>query len=116
VLTLVFNWINRKAEELKQDILSLIEIFRGKLYHWAFNEEEASTHITLDDQEYYFRDPRRFELIPHSENHCLFHNLLDEEAEQETVPSSPRHYKSLFSHEPTVVSDTFQSPTNATNL
>ncbi|KTD02514.1 hypothetical protein [Fluoribacter gormanii] len=80
-ITLICNWIDNQASALKQTSLSFIESQRGHLYYWAFSEEDLKLHSTLDDTEYYSSDPRRYELIPHSESHCLLQTLLDKSSE-----------------------------------
>ncbi len=107
-LTLICNWLDNKAGELKQYLLSLIEIARGELYHWAFAEEDIHAHVTLTEQEYYSNQPRRFELIPHDESHCLLHKLLDKSADlSETDHFNPElHYNNLFKAPSTTASET----------
>ncbi|MCL9684419.1 hypothetical protein [Legionella maioricensis] len=96
-LTLICNWLDNKMGELKQYLLSLIEIVRGELYHWAFVEEDAQAHTTLNELEYYCSQPRRFELIPHDESHCLLHNLLDKSTDlSQTDLTQETHYDKLF--------------------
>ena len=104
-LTLACNWIDNQASQLKQNLLSLIEIIRGELYSWAFDEEDAPLHVTVNDQSYYHKQPKRYELIPHTkESDCLIFNLLDENAiknsgqDRATTDdlSSPVHHNKLF--------------------
>ncbi|PWY55930.1 hypothetical protein DGG96_09350 [Legionella qingyii] len=80
-ITSICNWIDNQASTLKQTLLSFIESQRGHLYYWAFAKEDLKLHATLDDAEYYSSDPRRYELIPHSESHCLLQTLLDKRSE-----------------------------------
>ncbi|WP_045097422.1 hypothetical protein [Legionella fallonii] len=99
-LTLVCDWLDNLAGEVKQHLLSFIEIIRGQLYYWAFHQEDAQVHSTEDKLEYFTKEPRRFELIPHSESHCLLHQLLDEEnnsfSENIDTPPPVTHYEKLF--------------------
>ncbi|VEB35544.1 coiled-coil protein [Legionella sainthelensi] len=93
------NWIDNKASTVKQTALSFIENQRGQLYHWAFAQEDHKLHSTLDDAKYYSSDPRRYELIPHSNSHCLLHTLLNTNNEtsfQEECHHIPSHYQNLF--------------------
>lgn len=106
-LTLACNWVDNAAGELKKNLLSFIEIIRRELFHWAFNDEDTELHVTLDDQEYYNHEPRRFELIPHSESDCLLHKLLDDEDSSlsKNSDSSPKEYYGTFFKEipPTII-------------
>jgi hypothetical protein len=104
-LTLSSNWIDNKAGEFKHYLLSLIEIARQKLYYWSFKAEDINVPVTLDDKEYYLKAPRRLELIPHSDSHCLLNKLLDDETKPltESTPSAPpQHHDSLFKEAPLV--------------
>ncbi|MGL5743251.1 MAG: hypothetical protein ACRCXC_12320 [Legionella sp.] len=98
-ITIACNWMDDQASALKHTFLSFIESQRGHLYHWAFAQEDLKSHITVDDAEYYYRDPRRYELIPHSNSHCLLQTLLDNGADStpSEVKHSPMpHYSPLF--------------------
>ncbi|BCA95900.1 hypothetical protein TUM19329_22610 [Legionella antarctica] len=97
-LTIICNWLDTKIGQLKQYLLSLIEIARGELYNWAFAEEDNHTHLALNEQEYYCSQPRRFELIPHSESHCLLHKLLDKGTDSYQTESLNQeiYYDKLF--------------------
>ncbi|KTD11092.1 coiled-coil protein [Legionella gratiana] len=94
------NWIDNKASTVKQRALSFIENQRGQLYHWAFAQEDLKLHATLDDATYYSSNPRRYELIPHSNSHCLLQALLNNSNEAtssaEENPHAPSHSQSLF--------------------
>ncbi len=109
-LTTLCNHIDSKAGELKQYLLSLIEINRGKVYQWAFHDEDILTHKIVQDNQYYFNDPRRCELIPHSDSHCLLRNLLlNEKSSTNKVKDDPKsqqlHFPGLF-HGTTQTPDT----------
>lgn len=93
------NWIDNKAGSVKQTALSFIENQRGQLYHWAFAQEDLKLHTTLDDAKYYSSDPRRYELIPHSNSHCLLNALLNTHNEasfKDECHHTPSHYQRLF--------------------
>ncbi|HAU1289003.1 TPA: hypothetical protein F8S00_03870, partial [Legionella pneumophila] len=99
-----------KTGELKQYLLSLIEINRGKVYQWAFHDEDILAHKTVHDNQYYFNDPRRCELIPHSDSHCLLRNLLLDERHsinkaKDNEESQQPHFPGLF-NDVTQTSDT----------
>ncbi len=97
-ITISANWIDNQAGTLKQNLLSGIEIQRGKLYHWAFAEEDSQLHTTLKDEEYYMSHPVRYEKVPHSDSHCLLHTLLNEngnKAHSEKIEIQ-KNYQSLF--------------------
>ncbi len=100
-LTLVCDWLDNVAGAVKQYLLSFIEIIRSNLYHWAFHKEDIRLHSTQDELEYFTKEPRRFELIPHSKSHCLVHQLLEKENPNFTknidVHLPIIHYKKLFS-------------------
>ena len=76
--TICCDWLDNRASDVKQLLLSLIAIGRGELYAWAFYEEDLQSHTEADDTEYYFNDPRRCELVPHADSHCLLNVLLPE--------------------------------------
>ncbi|MBL7525671.1 hypothetical protein I5282_03660 [Legionella sp. 30cs62] len=98
VVTELCDWLDNTAGEAKQYILSQIEISRSNLFSWAFHEEDTLLHTILDDQHYYCSEPRRSELVPHSNSHCLIRNLLDE-GQQNTpaeIPDSQPAYSKLF--------------------
>lgn len=99
-MAIACNWIDNKASATKQTALSFIETQRGKLYHWTFAEEDLKLHTTLDDAQYYSSIPRRYELIPHSNSHCLLQALLnnsnDTGSSMEEEPHTPAHYQSPF--------------------
>lgn len=100
-LTILCNQIDNRAGELKQYLLSLIEISRGELYHWAFHKEDILTHKILDDHQYYFGEPRRCELIPHTDSHCLLRNLLLDDNNTIIAKDNPdrqQHFPSLFNN------------------
>nr|WP_241480333.1 hypothetical protein [Legionella norrlandica] len=99
-LTLICNQIDNQAGELKQYLLSFIEVNRSELYHWAFHEEDLQTHRKLDDHQYYLSEPRRCELIPHSDSHCLLRNLLgDNRFNLSQKGSAPhQHFPTLFNN------------------
>ncbi|MDR3443062.1 MAG: hypothetical protein P4L65_08600 [Legionella sp.] len=75
-LTQLFNWIDNRAGDLKQNLLSRIENQRAHLFHWAFAEEDIKLHTSLTDETYYSSDPMRCERIPHQSSHCLLSALL----------------------------------------
>lgn len=107
-LTLACDWLDNFAGTIKQYLLSFIEIIRGDIHYWAFSKEDVCLHATLDGMEYFNREPRRFELIPHSESHCLFHKLLGEgdcNFSQPTVETSDAHYDSLFQNSDSIASE-----------
>ncbi|ARB90911.1 hypothetical protein [Legionella longbeachae] len=94
------NWIDNKASAVKQTALSFIENQRGQLYHWAFAQEDLKLHSISDDAKYYCSDPRRYELIPHSNSHCLLYALLNTNNQsvfQNECHHNPSHYQELFS-------------------
>ncbi|MCW8419068.1 hypothetical protein OQJ18_02365 [Fluoribacter dumoffii] len=98
-ITLTCNWIENEAGIIKQNLLSWIESQRGHLYYWAFAKEDQQSHLILDDAQYYSSDPRRYELIPHSNSHCLLRALLDVSGESQGLadehnPAS--HYPVIF--------------------
>ena len=99
-LTLVCDWLDNLAGIAKQYLLSFIEIIRSNLYHWAFHKEDIHLHSAQDELEYFTQEPKRFELIPHSESHCLIHQLLEEENHNFTqatdVPAPVLYYEKLF--------------------
>lgn len=101
IITLGFNWVERQAGGLKQQLVSLIEVARHHLYHWAFQDEDARTHQELADQEYYIKKPMRCEKIPHSESHCLMHTLLAEQDEVGQIHPDQQsaHHQPLFQDE-----------------
>jgi hypothetical protein len=102
VLTLASNWLDNQAGELKQSLLSQIEVSRSELYSWAFQEEDLLLHKLVNDEHYYLSAPRRCELLPHSESHCLLNNLLNNNSPDSThdAPPSPLHTQ-LFIEERT---------------
>lgn len=110
-LTLCCNGIDNLAGELKQNTLSLIEIYRSKLYHWAFHDEDLRSHTTLTDHQYFKVEPRRYELMPHTANNCLYDNLLHQQGphSHHEAPPSEAAYRKLF----VIPSDRITSPANA---
>lgn len=96
-LTSGCNWIDNTAGHLKQNLLSQIEISRSELYSWAFHDEDLLLHEILNDEQYYLSAPRRCELLPHSESHCLLNNLLTNPIDfSQDNPSPPSHHIKLF--------------------
>lgn len=98
-ITTLCNWIDNQASAIKHTLLSFIENQRGHLYYWVFAKDDLKLHTALDDMEYYAKDPRRYELIPHSSSHCLLQTLLDNDSESQTLEKnhSPiSHHQTLF--------------------
>ncbi|WP_454784072.1 hypothetical protein [Legionella sp. WA2024007413] len=95
--TSICNWIDDQASMLKQTLLSFIESQRGHLYYWAFAKEDLKLHTTLEDEKYYSSDPRRYELIPHSNSHCLLQTLLSKSSESQF---SEKHSQTISHHPP----------------
>jgi hypothetical protein len=97
IVTVVTNEIDEQAGELKHWLLSSIEIKRRELFHWGFHEEDLSHHTELNDKQYFHDDPRRAELVPHDEDHCLLDNLLSDSSLSKTSPNQPpKHFPPLF--------------------
>ena len=118
-LTMLSNWIDNKAGEFKQYLLSLIEIRREELYNWAFSEEGIQGHGTIDDMDYFYKEPRRFELIPHTDSHCLLHKLLDDEPQNLSKDINPEpevHYDKLFKEAPFVRPEPEVQATHSTQM
>ena len=97
-LTLFCNCIDNLAGELKQNLLAHIEVTRSELYSWAFHDEDLMLHSILNDMQYYYSDPRRSELIPHPDSHCLLNLLLGEHCVKiiQENPSHHTHHEKLF--------------------
>ncbi|QLZ69564.1 hypothetical protein FOLKNPGA_02358 [Legionella sp. PC1000] len=98
-ITTICNCIDNQASKLKHTLLSFIESQRGHLYYWAFAKDDLQSHRSLDDTEYYAKDPRRYELIPHSSSHCLLQTLLNNDAESHAIEKNHgpiSHHQSLF--------------------
>ncbi len=97
LVTVVTNEIDQQAGELKHWLLSSIEIKRSELFHWGFHEEDLSLHTELNDRQYFHDDPRRAELMPHDEKHCLLDNLLSDSSITKSSPYlPPKHFPPLF--------------------
>ncbi|KTD72921.1 hypothetical protein [Legionella tucsonensis] len=97
--TTICNWIDNQGSILKNTLLSFIESQRGHLYHWAFARDDLKLHTALDDMEYYAKDPRRYELIPHSSSHCLLQTLLNNDSASQAAYKShspTSHHQALF--------------------
>ncbi|KTD40722.1 hypothetical protein [Legionella parisiensis] len=98
-LTTISNRIDNQASAMKHTLLSFIESQRGHLYYWAFAKDDLKLHAALDDTEYYAKDPRRYELIPHSSSHCLLRTLLDNDTESHELEKKYNpisHHQTLF--------------------
>lgn len=94
-LTIAFNWMDNIAGNIKQNLVSYIEILRRYLYQWAFAGEYRKLHAPpLKDKEYY--TPRRYELFPHNDSGCLLKMLLEETSRKVELSTNPMHSK-LFS-------------------
>lgn len=75
-LTLLCDWLDNRACDIKHALLMPIELSRRTLYHWAFNDDDIVLHNNLNDVEYYLSNPERCDLIPHAEAHSLYGHLL----------------------------------------
>lgn len=98
-VTTLCNWLDNQASTLKHTLLSFIESQRGHLYYWAFAKDDLKLHTALDDSEYYAKDPRRYELIPHSSSHCLLQTLLGNDSESHELEknySTISHHQTIF--------------------
>lgn len=75
-LTLLCDWLDNRASDIKHALLTPIELGRRTLYHWAFHDDDLLLHNSLNDVEYYQSNPERCELIPNAEAHSLYRHLL----------------------------------------
>ncbi|ASQ45482.1 hypothetical protein [Legionella clemsonensis] len=78
------------AGHFKQYLVAKIQVERRKLYHWAFTQEEEKAFHKIHNDVEHFRDPMKFERLPHTSTGCVLENLLSN-AVQNLPAENPKH-------------------------
>lgn len=102
-LSHICNGLDMQLGEIKGHLLSVIQIQRKTLYHWAFAQEDKLNHKVIQDEHYYC-DPHHYELLPHSESHCLLNHLIGHSKKKPTPAADTQasHFKAVFQEVQTI--------------